>query len=53
MRAEGGYEASGAMVYYEQPGPYADRVEEEIFAAVHRALAHVGIARPARAGPTR
>lgn len=40
---EGGYEASGAMVYYEQPGPYTDRVEEEIFDAIHRTLGKVGI----------
>jgi hypothetical protein len=50
---EDGYEASGAMVYYEQPGPYTDRVEEEIFAAVHRVLAKVGIAPAAKAGLTR
>lgn len=42
---EGGYEAEGAMVYYEQPGPYTDRVEEEIFQTIHRVMAGVGISK--------
>jgi neutral ceramidase len=42
---EGGYEASGAMVYYEQPGPYDDRVEEDIFTLIHRAMEDVGLRR--------
>jgi neutral ceramidase len=27
---EGGYEGAGAMIYYMQPGPFAERVEEKI-----------------------
>ena len=36
--AEGGYEAGGAMVFYDIPGPYAPGVEDRIVAAVHRQL---------------
>ncbi len=32
---EGGYEASGAMIYYGQPGPFAPSVEETIINKVH------------------
>ncbi len=31
---EGGYEGGGAMVYYAQPGPWSERVEEQIAAAI-------------------
>lgn len=31
---EGGYEGGGAMVYYGQPAPWSDRVEEHIISAV-------------------
>ena len=33
---EGGYEGGGAMIYYGQPGPFAESVEETIFRATHR-----------------
>jgi hypothetical protein len=33
---EGGYEGGGAMVYYGQPSPWAENVEEEIVEAVGR-----------------
>ena len=38
---EGGYEAKDAMVYYEEPGPYTDDVEEEIFRTIHRVMARL------------
>lgn len=31
---EGGYEGGGAMLYYAQPGPWSDRVEEQIASAI-------------------
>jgi neutral ceramidase len=39
---EGGYEANDSMIYYGQPGPYTDDVEERIVTAVNRALKEVG-----------
>jgi len=39
---EGGYEANDSMIYYGQPGPYTDDVEERIVSAVNRALKEVG-----------
>lgn len=36
---EGGYEASGAMVYYVQPGPFTPAVEETIIRKAHEMLA--------------
>jgi hypothetical protein len=33
---EGGYEGGGAMVYYAQPGPWSERVEEQVVDAVRR-----------------
>lgn len=33
---EGGYEASGAMIYTSLPGPFAEDVEERIIGSVHR-----------------
>ncbi len=33
---EGGYEGGGANMYYVQPGPWAETVEEKIIAAVER-----------------
>ncbi len=41
---EGGYEAVESMIYYGQPGPFADDVEERIFAAVGRVMKRVGLA---------
>jgi hypothetical protein len=35
---EGGYEGGGAMIYYGQPGPFAESVEETIVRAVHRMI---------------
>ncbi len=39
---EGGYEADDSMIYYGQPGPWADDVEERIFGAIHRVMQRVG-----------
>ena len=42
---EGGYEAVDNMIYYGQPGPFAETVEEAIFAAVRKVMERI---RPAR-----
>jgi hypothetical protein len=39
---EGGYEAVDNTVYYGLPGPFAESVEETVFAAVRRAVSAVG-----------
>ena len=41
--AEGGYEAESSMIYYGQPGPFADDVEERMMAGIQRALRRVGV----------
>jgi len=38
---EGGYEANDSMIYYGQPGPFADDVEETIFGAIRRVMKRV------------
>jgi hypothetical protein len=38
---EGGYEANDSMIYYGQPGPFAEDVEETVFAAVRRVMKRV------------
>jgi hypothetical protein len=40
---EGGYEAVDSMIYYGQPGPYAEDVEDRIFDGIHRVMKAVGI----------
>jgi hypothetical protein len=35
---EGGYEAAGAMVYYDRPTKFAPDVEERIITAIHELL---------------
>lgn len=40
--AEGGYEAVDSMVYYGQPGPFSDGVEERVFASARRTLQATG-----------
>lgn len=42
---EGGYEAVDSMIYYGQPGPYADDVEERIFTGIQAVLKRVGLQR--------
>ena len=39
---EGGYEAVDSMIYYGQPGPYADDVEDWIFDGIHSVMKAVG-----------
>jgi hypothetical protein len=39
---EGGYEANDSMIYYGQPGPFADDVEERVFAGIRRVMKDVG-----------
>jgi neutral ceramidase len=43
VQREGGYEAVDNMVYYGQPGPFTESVEEAIFAAVRRVAEAVGL----------
>ena len=43
---EGGYEANDSMVYYGQPGPYAEDVEERIFSGVHQVMKRAGLRPP-------
>ena len=31
------------MIYYGQPGPYAEDVEERIFTGIHKAMKRVGV----------
>ncbi len=40
---EGGYEAVDSMIYYGKPGPYADDVEDRIFASIGRVMKRVGV----------
>ncbi len=35
VRREGGYEVSGSMIYYNQPGPWAEGTEEVVVRRVH------------------
>jgi hypothetical protein len=39
---EGGYEAVDSMIYYGQPGPFTEEIEETVFRAVRTALKRVG-----------
>jgi hypothetical protein len=39
---EGGYEAVDSMVYYGQPGPFNEEVEETIMSGVHSVMKRVG-----------
>jgi neutral ceramidase len=39
---EGGYEVIDSMVYYGQPGPFNDQVEELVFDAIHSVMERVG-----------
>ncbi len=49
MRSEGGYEVISSMVFYAQPGPFAESVEETMIGACHRLLATVGAKASAKA----
>jgi hypothetical protein len=39
---EGGYEPETSMIYYGQPGPFSEKVEEQIFAVIHRVMKQAG-----------
>jgi hypothetical protein len=39
----GGYEPELSHVYYGNPGPFTDEVEETIFTAIHQVMARVGV----------
>ncbi len=39
---EGGYEAVDSMIYYGQPGPFTEEVEDTIFGTIHQVLSRVG-----------
>ena len=39
---EGGYEAVDSMMYYGQPGPFDEQVEEMIFGGIHSVMKRVG-----------
>jgi hypothetical protein len=39
---EGGYEAETSMIYYGQPGPWAENVEERIFTTIAQVMGRVG-----------
>jgi hypothetical protein len=39
---EGGYEPVDSMIYYGQPGPFAESVEESVFAAIRSVMGQVG-----------
>jgi hypothetical protein len=46
---EGGYEVDMSMVYYGQPGPFAESVEEKVFRGIHAVIKAVGAkAKPAK-----
>jgi len=45
MLGEGGYEVNDSMIYYGQPGPFAEDVEERVFAAIHQVAKKVGLKR--------
>ena len=38
---QGGYEAIDSMIYYGQPGPFSEDVEDRIFDAIHRVMNRV------------
>jgi hypothetical protein len=40
---EGGYEGADSMIYYGQPGPFTEEVEETVFQAIHNVLGRVGL----------
>jgi hypothetical protein len=39
---EGGYEGAGAMIYYGQPGPFDETVEETIIRQIHALVKKTG-----------
>jgi neutral ceramidase len=43
---EGGYEPVDSMIYYAQPGPFAEDVENRIFEAIQKVMSGVGTESP-------
>jgi len=43
---EGGYEPVDSMIYYAQPGPFAEDVENRIFDAIRKAMSRVSVESP-------
>jgi hypothetical protein len=43
---EGGYEANDSMIYYGQPGPFTEEVEDSIFSAIGNVMDRVGHKKP-------
>ncbi len=39
---EGGYEADSSMIYYGQPGPFTEAVEETVFSAIRQVMEAAG-----------
>jgi hypothetical protein len=39
---EGGYEPVDSMIYYAQPGPLAENVEDRVFDAIRKVMNRVG-----------
>jgi len=39
---EGGYEADSSMIYYNQPGPWAESAEERVFSGIQQVMKRVG-----------
>jgi len=39
---EGGYEGADSMIYYGQPGPFTEEVEETVFRSIHHVMNRVG-----------
>jgi hypothetical protein len=39
---EGGYEANDSMIYYGQPGPFAEDVEDRVMQMVYKVMDRLG-----------
>jgi hypothetical protein len=39
---EGGYEADDSMIYYGQPGPFSEEIEETVFKGIYSVMDRVG-----------
>jgi neutral ceramidase len=48
MLGEGGYEPHDSMIYYAQPGPLADNVEDTIFKGLHQLLNRMAAGSPTK-----
>lgn len=46
VRREGGYEVSGSMIYYNQPGPWAEGTEEVLVRRIHELVEQGSFAGP-------